>query len=134
MNVKGLAMKPLAYNSPTSLNAICLGVEDAKNLSLNLERQGMLTLPASAPVSVNCLEGALWITLDNDSRDIVLSPGEAFTTPGGRRAIVYALKPSRIRVTAAAPVKAPVNDRRASPKVSFAIPTRLSHAAGFEWN
>ncbi len=91
-------MKPIAYNSPATLNAICLGMEDAKNLSLNLERQGMLTLPASAPANVSCLEGALWITLDNDSRDIVLNPGEAFTTPGGRRAIVYALKPSRIKV------------------------------------
>ena len=99
MNVKGLAMKPIAYNSPASLNAICLGVEDAKNLTLNLERQGMLKLPVSAPVSVSCLEGAVWITLDNDTRDFVLEPCEAFTATEHRRAVIYALKPSRISVT-----------------------------------
>lgn len=134
MNVKGLAMKPIAYNSPASLNAICLGVADAKNLSLNLERQGMLKLPVNAPVSVSCLEGAVWITLDNDPRDIVLEVGDVFNAPAHRQAIVYALKPSRVAVTALAPVKAAVKDRRAASQVSFAIPTRLSHAAGFEWN
>ena len=121
-------MKPIAYNSPATLNAICLGVADAKNLSLNLARQGMLKLPNGAPVSVSCLEGAVWITLDNDVRDIVLEAGDAFTAPAHRQAIVYALKASRIAVTAAAPAKAPVKDRRVAPQVSFQPDTTLDYA------
>jgi hypothetical protein len=35
--------------------------------------------------------GTLWLTLDNDPRDIVLADGESFQLPPRRRALVYAL-------------------------------------------
>ncbi len=87
-------------NTAPTVNSICLGVADAKTISMNLERQEMVRLPQGASLSVKCLEGALWVTLDHDRRDIVLEPGEAFTTPADRGGIVYALKPSRMALVA----------------------------------
>ncbi len=66
---------------------------------LALQHQAMFELPDAADARVVCLEGAVWITLDNDTRDFVLEPCEAFTATEHRRAVIYALKPSRISVT-----------------------------------
>jgi hypothetical protein len=44
---------------------------------------------------VECLSGSLWITQDGDSRDIVLSPGEAFDFDRRGDALVSALDESR---------------------------------------
>ena len=38
--------------------------------------RGLLEIPDAAGVRVSCSEGCLWITLDNDPRDIVLEPAE----------------------------------------------------------
>ena len=107
-----LTLKPRT----AELNAICLGVADANNITMNLERQGMIRLPQGASFQVTCLEGALWVTLDHDPRDIVLEPGEAFTAPADRGGIVYALKPSRMALVAPTLVDA----IQATPKVSTA--------------
>jgi Protein of unknown function (DUF2917) len=103
MNVKGYAMKPLAYNSPATLNTICLGLTRAKNFSLNLERQDVVNVPDAVAMRVTCVEGDVWLTLNNDPRDIVLQPGDVFTTPAHAGAIVYALKPSRVTLAPALP-------------------------------
>lgn len=71
----------------------------ATTTGLALQRQAMFELPDAAAARVVCLEGAIWITLDNDTRDIVLEPCEVFTATEHRRAVIYALKPSRISVT-----------------------------------
>jgi hypothetical protein len=108
MNVKGYTMKPLAYNSPATLNTICLGLAQVKNVSLNLEHQGIVNVPDATAMSVTCVEGDVWLTLNNDPRDIVLQPGDTFTTPAHAGAIVYALKPSRVTLASALPaVQAP---------------------------
>ena len=75
--------------------------------SLNLRRQAMFSVPDAANVRIACVEGAVWITLDNDPRDVTLDECGVFTTQAHRRAIVYALKPSTITVAAKAPAKAP---------------------------
>ena len=66
---------------------------------LALQHQAMFELPDAANARVVCLEGAVWITLDNDTRDIVLERCDSFTATEHRRAVIYALKPSRISVT-----------------------------------
>ena len=120
MNVKGKpTMKPSAYNTGATLNALCLGTSAAKNLGLNLERQAMITLPPAAALTVTCLEGSLWITRNNQPEDIILGAGESLAVAPGGKTIVYALKPSRISMAAAA-----------APAVTCAAPQRRTR---FSW-
>lgn len=80
---------------------LCPGSQtSASNFSLNLHRQAMFSVPDAANVRIGCAEGSVWITLDNDQRDLVLDACDVFTTTEHRRALVYALKPSRITVSA----------------------------------
>ena len=66
-----------------------------------------------AAFEVACRQGALWITLDNDPRDIVLEAGQRFTTPAKSQALLYALKASRVTLT----------------PVLVASPARLAHTS-----
>lgn len=70
------------------------------SFSLNLRRQAIFSVPDAANVRIACVEGSIWITLDNDPRDVMLDSCGVFTTPEHRRAIVYALRPSVISVSA----------------------------------
>jgi hypothetical protein len=98
MNVKGNTMN--RQPCPEILSG-------ASPTGLALQRQAMFELPDAAEARVVCLEGAVWITLDNDTRDIVLEPCEVFTATEHRRAVIYALKPSRISVTRHSERRAP---------------------------
>jgi hypothetical protein len=63
---------------------------------LSLAARELLEIPDVARVQVTCSQGSLWITLDNDRRDIVLEKGENFFSPEHRRALVYAFEPSTL--------------------------------------
>jgi DUF2917 family protein len=63
---------------------------------LSLARRGLLEIPDAAGVQVTCSEGCLWITLDNDPRDIVLEAGAVHISTEHRRALVYALEASTL--------------------------------------
>ncbi len=47
---------------------------------------------------INCHRGALWITQDNDRRDIVLMSGESFTFDRDGQAIVSAMDDSSVEL------------------------------------
>ena len=81
--------------------------------SVNLQPRAMFSVPDAADVRITCGEGAVWITLDHDVRDILLDPGEVFVGREHSRAIIYALKPSTIRV--ATPARAQSQGRDAAP-------------------
>ena len=81
--------------------------------SVNLQPRAMFSVPDAADVRITCAEGAVWITLDHDVRDILLDLGEVFVGREHSRAIIYALKPSTIRV--AAPARAQSKGRDAAP-------------------
>lgn len=66
--------------------------------NLHLERQAMFILPDAALARLVCTGGALWVTLDGQTEDVVLNRCEEFTTPLHTRAVVYALKPSGLFV------------------------------------
>ncbi len=84
----------------------CPDVLVGKNdVSVNLQRQAIFSVPDSAKVRIACVEGSVWITLDNDPRDVILDACQVFSSPEHRRAIIYALKPSVINLVARATVK-----------------------------
>ena len=65
-----------------------------------LAKQQLLVLPA-ADTKLVCLEGEVWLTRDGDIEDYILGPGKSFLARRGDRAVVHALQPSRVRLTAA---------------------------------
>ena len=68
----------------------------SSQFDLSLAHQGMFSVADAAGLQMTCREGSLWITLDHDTRDIVLSAGESFLTTQHRRAIIYAIGPSSL--------------------------------------
>jgi hypothetical protein len=93
MNVKGLTMNitPPAFD-------------------MGLSRRATFSLDDAAGVRITCRRGSIWLTLDNDPRDVVLQSGDSFLTTEHRRAILYALDASCVNLApvhtpAAAPVR-----------------------------
>ncbi len=70
--------------------------------AVRLDKRAVFHIADAAGVHVACTEGALWLTLDHDTRDIILAPGESFFTTEHRRALVYALQASRFTLRASA--------------------------------
>jgi hypothetical protein len=93
-------------------------MEDPMLASLDLEPQ---SLPAQAihriengrGARVTCIHGVVWVTQERDSRDIVLTAGQAFDLDRAGLAVVFALKPATITVGAVAelPYAAPLPSR-----------------------
>lgn len=82
---------------------------------IGLAARGLFEIPDIARVQVICSRGSLWITLDNDPRDIVLEAGESFFSTERRRAIVFAFELSTL-------VLRPEADQltaRRTPRISF---------------
>ena len=69
-------------------------------VDLDMRKKGIVKLRDAADVTIACREGAIWVTLDNDPRDIVLEPGESFTGSEHRPAMIYALQPSSLALSA----------------------------------
>lgn len=71
--------------------------------SVCLPARQLFVLPDASSARVLCTSGCLWVTLDDDPRDVVLQPGERFETRIRRRAILYAVERSSFVLAAAAP-------------------------------
>ena len=59
--------------------------------SLRLARGQLAHLGSLHGARLECRRGTLWITLDNDPRDIVLDAGESFSVDSHGNALVNAL-------------------------------------------
>lgn len=53
-------------------------------------------------VTLECLSGQVWITLDGDPRDVVLDPGQMFTVDRDQRTLVMALDEATVLCTRSA--------------------------------
>ena len=62
-------------------------------------RRSLLELPAHRPLDVACGAGTLWLTLDNDQRDLVLERGERVRLEARRRVLVYAFDDAVLELT-----------------------------------
>ena len=60
--------------------------------SMQLPHRALVHVPDAAAVQLECQSGSLWITVDHDTRDTVLSAGERFTSTEHRHALIYALE------------------------------------------
>ena len=62
--------------------------------TISLPAGQLFSLPDAASARILCTAGSLWLTLDHDLRDVILEPGDSFSTGEHRRALLYALKGS----------------------------------------
>lgn len=63
---------------------------------------GLLVIPDVAGVQLSCSDGSVWLTLDNDTRDVVLEPGDVFFSTEHKRALLYAFRPATVALRHAA--------------------------------
>lgn len=62
-----------------------------------LAKDQMLVLD-NRRLTLQCLEGQLWLTRDGDAEDYILGPGQNFEIHPRDHAVVQAQRPSRIRL------------------------------------
>jgi hypothetical protein len=79
---------------------IFIRVLHAKELAMDqgptvtLPARQLFELPDASSARILCTSGCLWLTLDDDLRDVILEPGDTFETREPRRALLYALQGS----------------------------------------
>lgn len=61
-------------------------------------RGTLVELPATRPLEVTSAGGTLWVTQDNDPRDLVLNHGECVLLDGPTRILAYALDDALMEV------------------------------------
>ena len=69
------------------------------NSALLLDRWQTVELIDAAGATAALDKGCLWITMDGDRRDIVLSAGESWTVERNGRTLLHAEAPSTLRIT-----------------------------------
>jgi hypothetical protein len=97
------------------------------NFKLELPRHAIFTVADIAGVGIECQSGCVWLTLDDDPRDLVLEPGERFVGDIHRRVLISAFEPSRIAVSHALPAAMPER-RSGSTSPRRRVPHGLSPA------
>lgn len=73
-------------------------------IHVSLHEGTVFAVPDAAGVTIECRSGSVWITLDNDRRDIVLAAGARFDCGVHQRALVSALDDACIAVSFDRPV------------------------------
>jgi hypothetical protein len=96
----------IMHTKDSTMNAV------SHRYQLSLEPRGLFEIPDVSGVQISCTAGSLWITLDHDTRDIVLEAGDSFVSTEHRRAIVYAFQASTLALRA--PGAKPRQERAAS--------------------
>jgi hypothetical protein len=62
--------------------------------TVSLPARQLFEIPDASTARILCTAGCLWLTLDDDPRDVILEPGDSFATGEARRALLYAMQPS----------------------------------------
>ena len=62
--------------------------------TVSLPARQLFEIPDASSARILCTEGCLWLTLDDDPRDVILEPGDSFETHEARRALLYAIQGS----------------------------------------
>jgi len=64
-----------------------------------LQRGATLMIDQPCDLEVRCLVGCVWLTLDNDPRDIVLKAHERMAVEVNARLLIQALANAEVRIT-----------------------------------
>jgi hypothetical protein len=88
---------------------------DLPRFELDLPHRAIFTVPDADGIAIECEGGSVWVTLDDDPRDIVLAAGERFTGTSHRRALVSALQDARIAIAVPRPALSLVAERPVVP-------------------
>ena len=75
-----------------------MNTTDLHPASISLRKGAIHRLDDGRGQRIESLSGSLWITIDNDRRDILVNPGEGFTIDRDGLALISALDDSRFVV------------------------------------
>ncbi len=91
------------------------------SFDVNLGHRALFSVPDASGLDITCESGTVWITLDNDTRDIVLEAAHTFTTPEHSQAIIYAMEPSKLLIADRASMAGarPAFSRQRVPSLNF---------------
>jgi hypothetical protein len=64
-----------------------------------LDRRQTLEVVDALGTVASVGSGSLWITLENDTRDIVLDPGESWTIDRNGKTLLHAERPTSVKLT-----------------------------------
>lgn len=92
-----------------------------------LAAHGLARLPDASSTRIVCETGTVWITIDNDPRDIVLASGQSFLVDRRAGVLVYALEDACVRVLEqAAPAAASPWARAAAARPFASVPAEVA--------
>ena len=63
-----------------------------------IARDKILEIKQALGVTIECLEGSVWVTLDGDMRDVILDVGQSFKVDRRQRTLIQALATARVRL------------------------------------
>lgn len=75
-----------------------MNTNDLHPASISLRKGGLHRLPNGLGRRIESLSGSLWVTIDNDLRDILVNPGEGFSVDREGATLISALDDSRFVV------------------------------------
>lgn len=83
-----------------TLYTIRLTGQDASTRSSvhEIARNKILDIKKALGVTIECLEGSVWVTLDGDRRDVILDAGQAFNVDRKQRTLIQAMDTARVRL------------------------------------
>jgi Protein of unknown function (DUF2917) len=95
MNAKGNTMITNLTNLTTHVSGFDLSPHNPR-MGLDLQHKALFTLADALGVRIRCTSGSIWLTLDNDARDILLNPGDVFEPTAHSRVVLYSLQASHV--------------------------------------
>ena len=63
-----------------------------------LHKNATLVVRDPMGVTVECIQGSLWLTHDGDCKDIILEAGQRYSSATRGRLLVHALEPAQVRL------------------------------------
>lgn len=90
---------------------------------LELAPREVRSVREDEPLTLECREGAVWVTIDHDTRDFVLEAGESLALAPHARALVSALRAARVDVR---PALEPQPCQTPQPRARSAMPSSTS--------